>query len=76
MTSRWNDVLRPSELLCELLAVLPGQQALHPRHVFVLLMLDVMVQQIEQSRQQRIELGIHGRHVLELVEIFFDLGFT
>jgi len=73
MAPRRDDALRPLETSRDRLAFLTRDQAFQAWHILVLLMLDVVVEVIHKSVQQRSESRVQGRHVLQLIQSVLDL---
>lgn len=73
MATRRNDALGPLETPRDRLAFLTRDQAFQAWHIFVLLMLDMVVEVIHEGVQQRPESRVQGCHVLQLIQSVLDL---
>lgn len=73
MTPRRREHLRPLKAPGQRLTLRPGESLFQPRHVFVGLVLNVVVQVLHETFEEGIEVWGGRREVLKGVEIFFYL---
>lgn len=71
-----DEHLGAAEALGKLLALLAGDSVLKFREVLALFFLDVLRERAHEGLERWLEVGVGRFHVLELLELFFDLSFV